>query len=64
MDTALTVQQFYTISETEKILRLSRTALYFKIKSGKIPSVKIGKRVLVPGIYFEKLKNQAMEAVL
>jgi excisionase family DNA binding protein len=63
MDTNLTAQQFYTIAEAGKVLRLSRTNLYYQIKAGKIPTVRMGKRVLIPGAYFEQLTEKAMAAV-
>ena len=53
--------QFYTIAETEKILRLSRATILRWLSAGEIPSSRIGKRILIPGVFFEQLANMAME---
>lgn len=37
-----------TVEETAKLLRLGRQLTYEKVRSGEIPSVKIGRRYLVP----------------
>jgi hypothetical protein len=63
-ESALMVQQFYSLAEAQKVLRLSRTGLYYQIKTGKVPVVRMGKRVLVPGAYFEKLSSQAMQGAV
>jgi excisionase family DNA binding protein len=41
-------QKVLTIMEVSRILRLSRNATYEGVWSGDIPSVKVGKRILVP----------------
>ena len=38
----------FTVDETQKLLKLGRTATYEAIRRGDIPSIKIGGRVLVP----------------
>jgi len=37
-----------TAGETAKILRLSKTTVYDQIRQGSIPSIRIGKRILIP----------------
>ncbi len=37
-----------TVKETQIILGLSRSAVYQAIETGEIPSVRIGKRILIP----------------
>jgi excisionase family DNA binding protein len=45
---AMANQKVLTIMEVSRILRLSRNATYEGVWSGDIPSVKVGKRILVP----------------
>jgi len=45
----------YSVEETAKILGLGRTATYQGIERGEIPSIRIGKRILVPGVALEQL---------
>ena len=37
-----------TVGETAKLLRLSKTTVYDQIRQGSIPSIRIGKRILIP----------------
>ncbi len=37
-----------TAGETAKVLRLSKTTVYDQIRQGSIPSIRIGKRILIP----------------
>jgi excisionase family DNA binding protein len=41
-------QKVLTVMEASRILRLSRMATYEGVWSGDIPSVKVGRRILVP----------------
>jgi excisionase family DNA binding protein len=59
-ESALMVQQFYSLAEAGKILHVSRTNLYYRIRDGKIPVVRMGKRILIPGAFFERLADQAL----
>ncbi len=45
----------YTVGEVGKILGLGRTATYQGIEKGEIPSIRIGKRILVPRAALEQL---------
>jgi excisionase family DNA binding protein len=44
-----------TVSEAAKLLRLSRGSAYEGIRLGQIPSIRIGRRLLVPRRALEKL---------
>jgi len=44
-----------TVDEAAEILRLSRNATYQGIERKQIPSVRIGKRILVPRAALERL---------
>ena len=44
-----------TIEETAKLLGIGRQLAYDKVKTGEIPVIKIGRRLLVPRSALEKL---------
>lgn len=44
-----------TVSETARLLGISRGLAYEMVRTGEIPSVRFGKRVLVPRRALEKL---------
>jgi len=44
-----------TVSETARLLGISRGLAYEMVRTGEIPSVRFGKRVLVPRRTLEKL---------
>lgn len=48
-----------TVQETAIQLRLSLNSTYDAIKRGDIPSVKIGRRIVVPRAALERLLEQA-----
>jgi len=37
-----------TVGETARLLRLSKTTVYDQIRQGSIPSIRMGKRILIP----------------
>lgn len=43
------------VSEVQRRLRLSRNGTYDAINRGEIPSIRIGRRILVPRVAFEML---------
>jgi excisionase family DNA binding protein len=45
----------YTVDETAKILNIGRGQTYAGVRSGEIPSIKIGKRYLVPVVALERM---------
>lgn len=47
-----------TVEETAKLLRIGRQLAYEMVKTGDIPSIRLGKRVLVPRRALEKLLEQ------
>jgi excisionase family DNA binding protein len=49
----------YTVEEAAKLLRIGRNQGYDAAKSGELPTVKIGKRILVPRIALENLLKEA-----
>ncbi len=47
-----------TVSETARALGISRGLAYEMVRTGEIPSVRFGKRVLVPRRTLERLLEQ------
>jgi len=52
-------QQFYTVAQAAMVLQISKITIWRKIKSGEISSVRLGRRVLIPNEFFERLKGKA-----
>jgi excisionase family DNA binding protein len=46
-----------TVRETATHLRIGLSAAYAAVKTGEIPSIKIGKRILVPVAALERILN-------
>lgn len=44
-----------TVDETSRLLRLSRGATYEAVRRGQLPSIRIGRRILIPRAALEKL---------
>jgi excisionase family DNA binding protein len=45
----------YTVEEAAKLLRIGRNQGYEAAKSGELPTIKIGKRILVPRAALERM---------
>jgi len=45
----------FTVEETGKKLGLSRGLIYQAIHEGQIPSIRIGRRILIPRVALEKI---------
>jgi len=48
-----------TVQEASRILRLSRGATYEAIRRGQVPSIRVGRRILVPRAALERLLDKA-----
>jgi excisionase family DNA binding protein len=48
-------QLTYTVEEAARLLRIGRNQAYEAAKSGQLPTIKIGKRILVPCAALEKM---------
>ena len=53
-----------TIEETAKLLGIGRQLAYDRVKTGQIPVIKIGRRLLVPKKALEKLLEQGQAVTL
>ena len=54
-----TDRQTLKIEEAAKILGISRNTAYEAVKSGQVPIVKIGRRLLVPRAALERMLETA-----
>lgn len=51
----------YTVREAAQVLGIGKDLAYQLIKSGELPSVKLGGRLVVPKIALERLLERAGE---
>ena len=61
MDYVITDKLTYTVKETGLLLGLSRGLTYEAIRTGQIPSVRIGRRILIPCKQLHKLLENSNE---
>ena len=52
--------QFLSIAEFVSATKISLPTVYRKIKTGEIPSTKIGYRILIPALFLKELEDRAM----
>ena len=52
----------YTVEEAAKLLRIGRNQAYDAARTGTLPSIKIGKRILVPRAALERMLAQPRPA--
>jgi excisionase family DNA binding protein len=57
------MDNFYSMKECAEKLHLSLGTTQRYVNAGIIPAIHVGRRVLVPEAYFEKLAADAMEAM-
>lgn len=48
------IKQVYTVGEVAAILGISRGTAYEHVKTGELPHIKLGRRIVVPIAAFEK----------
>lgn len=48
-------RQVITVEETGKVLGLGRTAAYDAVRRGEIPSIRLGRRIVVPVPALERM---------
>jgi excisionase family DNA binding protein len=51
-----------SVAEAGKVLGIGRSAAYEAARSGQMPTIKIGRRILVPLVALERLLEQACKA--
>ena len=52
-------RQTLTVEEAARVLGISRSSAYEAVRRGELPTVKIGRRYVVPRVALERLLNQA-----
>jgi excisionase family DNA binding protein len=52
-------RQTLTVEETAQVLGISRTSAYAAARRGELPTVRIGRRYVVPRAALERLLSQA-----
>jgi excisionase family DNA binding protein len=53
----------YKVEEAAKLLRIGRNQAYDAVACGEIPSIRIGKRILVPRVALERMLAVETKAV-
>jgi excisionase family DNA binding protein len=48
-----------TVEEAGKVLGICRNAAYAAAKAGELPTIRIGRRILVPKVAFERMLENA-----
>ena len=48
-----------SVEETAKVLGIGRNSAYEGVRTGEIPSIRIGKRILVPRLALEQILKDA-----
>ena len=52
--------QFYSVRQTAKVLNVSYHTVFRKITNKEIPSIRMGRKILVPAAFIGNLVAQAM----
>jgi excisionase family DNA binding protein len=53
-------QPVLTVSEAARLLRLSRAFTYELVASGKLPSVRFGRRIMIPRAAIERILDNSL----
>jgi excisionase family DNA binding protein len=57
-------RQTLTVEEAARVLGISRSSAYEAVRRGELPTVKIGRRYVVPRVALERLLDQPGRTVL
>jgi excisionase family DNA binding protein len=52
--------QFYSVTQAAKSLNVAKLTVYRRTATGEIPSTRMGRKILIPAAYIEKLVAQTM----
>jgi excisionase family DNA binding protein len=55
-------ERVYSVDEAAKKLKIERKTAYDAIQRGQIPSLRIGRRILVPAAAFDRLLDEGSPA--
>jgi excisionase family DNA binding protein len=53
-------QQFYSVSASARLLSVCRITIYRRINDGEIPSIRLGRKVLIPAAFIDGLVSEAL----
>jgi excisionase family DNA binding protein len=53
-------QPVLTVSEAARLLRLSRAFTYELVASGELPSVRFGRRIMIPRAAIERILDNSL----
>ena len=53
-----TVRLVLSVEEARRLLGLSRGLMYEAVHNGQVPSVRIGRRILIPRVALERMLDQ------
>ncbi len=51
----------YTVTEAANLLGIGRAAAYEAARSGQLPTIRIGKRILVPVVALEQMLRECAD---
>ncbi len=51
----------YTVTEAGEVLGIGRSAAYEAARTGQIPTIRIGKRILVPVVALERMLRECAD---
>ncbi|CVK17551.1 helix-turn-helix transcriptional regulator [Sporomusa sphaeroides] len=54
-------QKLYELPEMLKIIPMSRAGIYSAAKKGDIPTVKVGRRIFVPGWFVAEILDKPVD---
>ena len=57
-------KQFYTVKQTAEALNTSYITIYRKISTKEMPSIKLGKKNLIPVAFIDRLISNAMSSMV
>ena len=57
MNNQLVNRQTYTIAEAGKVVGIGRNSAYEATRTGQLPTIRIGGRLLVPRLALERMLN-------
>ena len=55
--------KFYTVRETAEALHVSYLTVFRKITEKEFPSIRLGRKILVPAAFIDSLVTQAMAEI-
>jgi excisionase family DNA binding protein len=57
-------RQTMTVEEAARVLGISRSSAYEAVRRGELPTVRIGRRYVVPRVALERMLSQAGQTVV